>query len=124
MSMFDRAKERELLTNLLCNKYPELLVITGPWDTGKTRLIENVKKLTEAQNRLWWTHVNMRDPLHHWTNVEAAYRSLLQTFTTDFSRRTKAAAMSFLRTLQLNIPLSEGASPSSISWRLPENCRP
>ena len=72
VSMFDRAKERELLTNLLCNKYSKLLVITGPRDTGKTRLIENVKKLTEAQNRLWWMHVNMRDPLHHWTNVEAA----------------------------------------------------
>ena len=78
VSMFDRARERELLTNLLCNNDPQLLVITGPRDTGKTRLVENVKKLTEAQNRLWWMHVNMRDPLHHWTSVEAAYRSLLQ----------------------------------------------
>ena len=47
----------------------------------------------------------MHDPLHHWINIEAAYQSLLQTFTTDFSHQTKAAAMSFLRTLQLNIAL-------------------
>ena len=89
---------------------------------GITRLIEIVKKLT-GTNRLWWMHVNMRDPLHHWTNVEVAYRSLLQ-LTTDFSRWTKAASMHFLHTLQLNIPLSEGASPSSISCRHPEHYRP
>lgn len=33
--MFDRARERELLIiYLLCNNHPELLVITGPRDTG------------------------------------------------------------------------------------------
>ena len=57
---------------MLRNKHPELVIVTGPRDTGKTRLIETVLRDSEQKDRSWPLHINMRDPLHHWTSVEAS----------------------------------------------------
>ena len=73
---------------MLRNKHPELVIVTGPRDTGKTKLIETVLKDAEQKDRSWPLRINMRDPLHHWTSVEAAYRSLLLTLTTAFYQHT------------------------------------
>ena len=117
--IFDRHKERKAFSNILRSKTPELVVVTGPRDTGKTRLIESVVQETEKKDRLWWLHINMRDPVHHWTSVEAVYRSLLLTFTTAFYRYAKDAANTFLNSLRLSVPLVPTMSTANVSWRLP-----
>ena len=67
-------------------------MVTGPHDAGKTRLVESVMRETEKNDRLWWLHINMRDPVHHWTSVESVYKSLLLTFTNAFYRYAIDAA--------------------------------
>ena len=117
--IFDRHKERKAFSNILRSKTPELVVVTGPRDTGKTRLIESVMQETEKKDRFWWLHINMRDPVHHWTSVEAVYRSLLLTFTTAFYRYAVDAANTFLNSLRLSVPLGPTMSTANVSWRLP-----
>ena len=54
---------------------PELVVVTGPCDAGKIRLVESVMRETEKNDQLWWLHINLRDPVHHWTSVETVQES-------------------------------------------------
>ena len=117
--IFDRNTERKALSNILCSKTPELVVVTGPRDTGKTRLIESVMQETEKKDRLWWLHSNMRDPVYHWSSIEDVYRSLLHTFTNAFCRYAMDAAKFFLDSLRLSVPLGPTTPTANVSWRLP-----
>ena len=117
--IFDRDKERKAFSSILCNKTPELVVVTGPRDAGKTRLVESVMRETEKNDRLWWLHVNMRDPVHHWTSVETVYKSLLLTFTNAFCRYAIDAAKTFLSSLRLSLPLGPSVTTADVTWRLP-----
>ena len=117
--IFDRDKERKAISSILRNKTPELVVVTGPRDAGKTRLVESVKRETEKNDRLWWLHINMRDPVHHWTSVETVYKSLLLTFTNAFYRYAIDAAKTFLSSLRLSLPLGPSVTTADVTWRLP-----
>ena len=90
-------------------------MVTGPRDTGKTRLIESVMRETEKNNRMWWLHINMRDPVHQWTSVETLYRSLLLTFTAAFYRYDMDAAKTFLKSLRVSVPLGPGMTTANLS---------
>ena len=108
-TVFNRVNENKMLTDFLYSYHPGIMVVTRARDTGKTRLIENIMQKTQASDRLWWFHINMRDmrdPLHQWTSVEAAYRSLLITFTNSFRLHAKSAAKTFLNSLELKLPIT------------------
>ena len=117
--IFERDKERKTISSILCNKTTELVVVTGPRDTGKTRLVKSVKRETEMNDRLWWLHINMRDMVHHWTSVVSVYKSLLLTFTSAFYRYAIDAAKTFLNSIRLSLPPGPSVTTANVSWRLP-----
>ena len=114
--MFNRIKEKNVLYNFLFSRRPGVMIITGSQDTGKTRLIEKVRQQTRDAGHFQWLHMNMREPVHHWTSTEAACRSLLHIFASAFSSQYEMTTTAFSKELQRRFPFSAHGGSSLWNW--------
>ena len=97
---FNRSNEVKTLVHEVTKCHPGLILVTGPPDSGKTSVLQEVMK--ESKDKCQWFHIDMRQPGNSWDNIPSMYHNLYRAFAIDRSSR-----MSSIRALEMTTKILE-----------------